>query len=93
MNSISLSADETLDLPEPMDGRARDLLLRMVLVEQTGSVVPVPSFDTGATYETESGEWPDFSDAGTYIVRLTEIANDTFLLQSSTIGTAANPAA
>lgn len=98
VNYLSLSSDQFIGLPEAVPGKARDMLLNLSLVEQTGSVVPVPYLDANVDYETESGEWPDFSTAGSYVVRLTEVmppvgnANAVFLLQASGAAVATNPA-
>ncbi|MBO7689035.1 MAG: hypothetical protein J6V72_21835 [Kiritimatiellae bacterium] len=65
--SVPAAGAASLVFPAPVEGKVRDFLVRLTLGE--GASVNFP--DTVA-YETEGGEWPDFSEAGTYVVRLTE---------------------
>lgn len=71
-SAVSLTADATLAFPAKTAGKARDFVVRLTLTE-TNNVVPSVTFPADVAYETEGGEWPDLSAAGTYIVRLTEV--------------------
>ncbi len=75
--AVSLTAAATLVMPAvSVDGHARDLVVRLV-VGADGLNITWGMTDAGGVavdYETEDGEFPDLSTAGTYIVRLTEIA-------------------
>lgn len=72
VNVISLTSDATLILPAAQSGGiVRDLVVRLTLTANDDDV-PSPAFDVSATYETEGGKSLDFSEAGTYVIRLTE---------------------
>ena len=90
VNAVSLTADATLLPPAAVTGKARDLIVRLTLTE-TNNTVPSPAFDASVDYETEGGASLNFSEAGTYVVRITETkaasGNDpaVFLLQASKV--------
>lgn len=96
--AVPAAGAASLEFPDPVEGKARDFVVRLTLGE--GASVNFP--DTVA-YETEGGEWPDFSEAGTYIVRVTETeaADATaspatparFFLQASAVAEATAPSA
>ena len=96
INAVSLSADATLVFPAQTAGKARDFVVRLTLTE-TNDVVPSVTFPADVAYETEGGEWPDLTEAGTYIVRLTEVPTASesetarFFLQCSSAGADATP--
>ena len=99
INAVSLTADATLAFPAQTAGKARDFVVRLTLTE-TGNVVPSVTFPADVAYETEGGEWPDLTEAGTYIVRLTEVPKASesetarfFLQCSSAVADAEPPSA
>ena len=100
INAVSLSAAATLAFPAVQTtGKARDFVVRLTLVE-TNNVVPSVTFPADVEYETEGGEWPDLTEAGTYIVRLTEVPTASesetarfFLQCSSAVADATPPSA
>ena len=71
VNELTLAADGTLQLPAA-GGKCRDLAVRLTLAESDG-VVPSPALDASADYETKGGAPLDLSEAGTYVLRLTEM--------------------
>lgn len=98
-NAVSLTADATLAFPAQTAGKARDFVVRLTLTE-TNNVVPSVTFPADVAYETEGGEWPDLTEAGTYIVRLTEVPKASvsetarfFLQCSSAVADATPPSA
>lgn len=99
INAVSLSAAATLVFPAQTAGKARDFVVRLTLTE-TNNAVPSVTFPADVAYETEGGEWPDLTEAGTYIVRLTEVptvgVSETarfFLQCSSAVADATPPSA
>lgn len=99
INAVSLSADATMTFPAQTAGKARDFVVRLTLTE-TDNVVPSVTFPADVAYETEGGEWPDLTEAGTYIVRLTEVPKASesetarfFLQCSSAVADATPPSA
>lgn len=99
INAVSLTADATLELPAQTTGKARDFVVRLTLTE-TNDVVPSVTFPADVAYETDDGEWPDLTEAGTYIVRLTEVPKASesetarfFLQCSSAVADAEPPSA
>ena len=77
INVVSLSAAATLTMPAvSVAGRARDLVVRLA-VGAADIGITWGTADAGGVavdYETEDGNFPDLSEAGTYLVRLTETA-------------------
>jgi len=102
INVVSLSSTATgirLVFPAAQTGKVRDFLVRLTLTE-TNDVVPSVTFPADVAYETEGGEWPDLTEAGTYIVRLTEVPKASesetarfFLQCSSSVADATPPSA
>lgn len=99
INAVSLTADASLVFPAKTDGKARDFVVRLTLTE-TGGTVPSVTFPADVAYETDGGEWPDLTEAGTYIVRLTEVPTVSesetarlFLQCSSAVADATPPSA
>lgn len=97
--AVSLTADATLAFPAQTAGKARDFVVRLTLTE-TNDVVPSVTFPADVAYEAEGGEWPDLTEAGTYIVRLTEVPTASesetarfFLQCSSAVADATPPSA
>ena len=98
-SAVSLTADATLVFPAQTTGKARDFVVRLTLTE-TNNVVPSVTFPADVAYEAEGGEWPDLTEAGTYIVRLTEVPTASesetarfFLQCSSAVADATPPSA
>jgi len=77
INAVSLTAAATLVMPDvSVAGHARDLVVRLE-VDADGLNITWGTADAGGVavdYETEDGNFPDLSEAGTYLVRLTETA-------------------
>lgn len=75
--AVSLTAAATLTMPAvSVAGHARDLVVRLD-VEVDGLNITWGTADAGGVavdYETEDGNFPYLSAAGTYLVRLTETA-------------------
>lgn len=74
INAVSLSSAATLVMPAANAGHARDLVVRLA-VGAAGLNITWGTADAGGVavdYETEDGNFPDLSEAGTYLVRLTE---------------------
>ena len=99
INAVSLTADASLVFPAQTADKARDFVVRLTLTE-TNDVVPSVTFPADVAYETEGGEWPDLTEAGTYIVRLTEVPKASesetarfFLQCSSAVADATPPSA
>ena len=99
INAVSLSSAATLVMPAANAGHARDFVVRLTLTE-TGGTVPSVTFPADVAYETEGGKWPDLTEAGTYIVRLTEVPKASeletarfFLQCSSAVSDATPPSA
>ena len=77
----------------------KQMKVRLTLTE-TNDVVPSVTFPADVAYETDGGEWPDLTEAGTYIVRLTEVPTASesetarfFLQCSSAVADATPPSA
>ena len=98
-SAVSLTESATLAFPAQTAGKARDFVVRLTITE-TNDVVPSVTFPDDVAYETEGGEWPDLTEAGTYIVRLTEVPKASeletarfFLQCSSAVADATPPSA
>ena len=75
-NLIDATGAQTLTLPAGTVGAARDFLVRLTVAASQTVTFAAPTGE-GINYETESGQWPDLSAAGTYLLRFTEIAQES----------------
>lgn len=65
-----------LALPPEVTGRSRDLMVRLAMPENAVMF----SWPAGVDYETESGQMPDVSEHGVYILAFTETGAGRFAL-------------
>lgn len=74
INVVSLSTTATMTMPAAILGHARDLVVRLIVGAADLNITwgTADADGVAVDYETEDGEFPDLSAAGTYLVRLTE---------------------
>lgn len=57
-----------LALPDPVSGKVRDFMVRLVVPEN----MPAFAWPANVAYETEDGQMPDVSEPGVYLLAFTE---------------------
>lgn len=90
INNVEISSVTTLTIPEAVNGKARDFLLRVTIPSGTtvAGLITFAGYDGETlTYETDGDEFPEPDDVGTWLYSFTETTAHTFDISLKSVTT------